>query len=65
VEVTPPILRLGTSDPQAIQAVLDSLRRSGCVIRRVQAIRPNLEELFFAAVGQAPPPIPPMSGGYT
>ena len=56
VEIAPPVLRLSTTDAEAIQAVLDSLRHSGCVIRRVQAIRPNLEELFFAAVGQTLPP---------
>ena len=55
VEIAPPVLRLGTIDPVAIQAVLDSLRNSGCVIRRVQAVRPTLEDLFFAAVGQTPP----------
>jgi ABC-2 type transport system ATP-binding protein len=59
-EIVPPILRLTTTDPAAIQPVLDALRRSGCIIRRVQAIRPNLEELFFAAVDQRmPPPLPP------
>ena len=51
VEIAPPVLRLGTIDPMAIQAVLDSLRSSGCIIRRVQAMRPSLEDLFFAAVG--------------
>ena len=57
VEIAPPMLRVGTIDPMAIQAVLDSLRSSGCVIRRVQAMRPSLEDLFFAAVGQ-PPSVP-------
>ena len=57
VEISPPVLRLGTIDPAAIQSVLDSLRSSGCIIRRVQAVRPSLEDLFFAAVGQTPSPV--------
>ena len=58
VEVIPPVLRLGTIDPSMIQGVLDALRRTGCVIRRVQAVRPSLEELFFDTVSNAPPPLP-------
>ncbi len=59
IDIAPPVLRIGTIDPVAIQAVLDSLRGSGCIIRRVQAMRPSLEDLFFAAVGQSPSPFPP------
>ena len=54
IEIAPPVLRLGTIDALVIQSVLDSLRRSGCVIQRVQAVRPTLEDLFFAAVSQTP-----------
>ena len=60
VHIVAPNLRIATVDALVIQPVLDSLRRAGCVIRRVQAIRPNLEELFFAAVDKpSPPPLPP------
>jgi ABC-2 type transport system ATP-binding protein len=52
-EIASPVLRIGTTDAACIQAVIDSLRNAGCVIRRVQAIRPSLEELFFDTVGPA------------
>jgi ABC-2 type transport system ATP-binding protein len=55
VEILPPLMRIGTTDPVAIQAVIDALRAAGCVIRRVQAVRPSLEELFFDAVGPQRP----------
>jgi hypothetical protein len=55
-EIAAPVLRSGTTDSVLIQAVIDSLRRSGCVIRRVQAVRPSLEELFLDAVGATPAP---------
>jgi len=45
-------LQLDTTDPAAIQSVLDHLRSAGLVIRRVQPIRPSLEDLFMAAVQQ-------------
>ena len=45
-------LRIGTTDAQAVQPVLDALRRASLVVRRVQPIRPSLEELFMAAVQQ-------------
>jgi ABC-2 type transport system ATP-binding protein len=50
VDASPPMLRVHTSDPAEIQPVLDHLRGAGCVIRRVQPLRPTLEELFFTAV---------------
>jgi ABC-2 type transport system ATP-binding protein len=43
-------LRLGRTDPAAVQDVLDALRRQGLVIRRMHLVRPSLEELFFEAV---------------
>ena len=46
------LLQLDTTDPAAIQSVLDHLRSAGLVIRRVQPIRPSLEDLFMAAVQQ-------------
>ena len=62
-------LRIGKIEPADAQPVLDALRRSGLVVRRMQLIRPSLEDLFFEAVtdpatgrpslpGAAPPPLP-------
>src|SRR3954470_75107 len=41
------ILQLDTTDPATIQPVLDHLRAAGLVIRRVQQVRPSLEDLFM------------------
>src|SRR4051794_37664764 len=46
------VLQLDTTDPAMIQPVLDHLRAAGLVIRRVQQVRPSLEDLFMAAVQQ-------------
>jgi len=62
-------LRVGQTDPAAAQPILDALRRAGIVVRRMQVIRPSLEDLFFEAVtdragaerpspGATPPPLP-------
>ena len=62
-QVAWPVLQLGTIDPSQIQEVIDWLRAAGCVIRRVQAVRPTLEEMFFDAVGanpSRPPPLRPL-----
>ena len=48
------MLRIGTTDPNDVQQTLDLLRNAGQVIRRVQLIRPTLEELFIDTVA-APP----------
>ncbi len=45
------ILRVGISDPHEAQEILDALRRAGLVIKRMQVMRPSLEELFIEAVG--------------
>jgi ABC-2 type transport system ATP-binding protein len=58
VQVTPPLIMVGTSDPTAIQPILDALRAAGSSIRRVQAVRPSLEELFFDAINQQQRPAP-------
>jgi ABC-2 type transport system ATP-binding protein len=44
------MLQIDTVDPTAIQPVLDQLRTAGLVIRRVQVLRPSLEDLFMEAV---------------
>jgi ABC-2 type transport system ATP-binding protein len=45
-----PILSINTIDPAHIQEILDSLRRTGLMIRRIQQLRPSLEELFIGTV---------------
>jgi ABC-2 type transport system ATP-binding protein len=44
-------LRVGIADPVEAQEVLDALRRAGLVIKRMQVVKPSLEELFIEAVG--------------
>ena len=43
-------LRVATIDPAEIQPILDQLRALDLIIRRVQLLRPTLEELFMDAV---------------
>ncbi|HYE01728.1 MAG TPA: ABC transporter ATP-binding protein [Phycisphaerales bacterium] len=50
VEVEGPVLRVGTSEPEAVQGVIDALRAEGLTIRSVRQIRPSLEDLFMRAV---------------
>jgi ABC-2 type transport system ATP-binding protein len=63
------LLRIGKTEPADVQPILDALRRAGLVIRRMQLVRPSLEDLFFEAVtdpttgqralpGAKPPPLP-------
>ena len=49
-----PVLSINTTDPAHIQEILDALRRGGLMIRRIQQLRPSLEELFMGAVGVVP-----------
>jgi hypothetical protein len=58
-------IRIGTADPTRIQDVLDRLRQGQCVIRRVEMVRPSLEDLFMEAMGEAAPPAlhPPVPAG--
>ncbi|MCC6676344.1 MAG: ABC transporter ATP-binding protein [Phycisphaerales bacterium] len=49
-EIEGPVLRIGTTDPHAIQPVLDDLRRAGAVLKSVRPHRPSLEDLFMQAV---------------
>jgi ABC-2 type transport system ATP-binding protein len=62
-------LRIGKTEAGDVQAILDALRRAGIVVRRMQLVRPSLEDLFFETVtdpitgrralpGAAPPPLP-------
>jgi ABC-2 type transport system ATP-binding protein len=50
VEVSGPLVRVGTTDAGEVQGVIDSLRGAGLVVQRVGVVRPSLEELFMEAV---------------
>jgi len=50
IERSGPVLRVTTNDPQIIQPIIDALRAAGLAIRRVQRMRPSLEDLFMSAV---------------
>jgi ABC-2 type transport system ATP-binding protein len=50
VEARRGVLSVGTTEPAVIQPLLDRLRRAGLVVRRVQPVRPSLEDLFMEAV---------------
>jgi ABC-2 type transport system ATP-binding protein len=52
------ILRLGTTEPAEIQPILDAIRAKGLLVRRVQVIRPSLEDLFIDAVANHVPSQP-------
>ncbi len=59
VEIEGSTLRIGTSDAAEIQPTLDALRADGLIVRRVQLMRPSLEDLFLEAVAhRSGPPIP-------
>jgi ABC-2 type transport system ATP-binding protein len=51
-EIHKNIVRVATTEPADIQPLLDSARRSGLIIRRIQTIRPSLEDLFMEAVAE-------------
>jgi ABC-2 type transport system ATP-binding protein len=50
IEIIGSLVRLGTVDPAAIQKILDAIRSTGIIIRRVQSVRPTLEDLYMDAV---------------
>jgi len=71
IEMQNNTILVGTTDATEIQPLLDSLRQGGLAIKRVQAVRPSLEELFMEAlidpatgkaapIGAQPPPLPPV-----
>ena len=47
------VIRAATTDPVAIQPVIDALRKRNVVIRSVRPVRPSLEDLFMSAVSDA------------
>jgi ABC-2 type transport system ATP-binding protein len=44
------ILRIGTTEPEAVQPVIDKVRAAGVSIRSLRPVRPTLEDLFMEAV---------------
>ena len=60
VELRGSLLGVGTSDAAEIQPLLDALRAAGITIRRVEPVRPSLEELFMETVE---PPAAAAPGG--
>ncbi|MBY0262076.1 MAG: ABC transporter ATP-binding protein, partial [Phycisphaerales bacterium] len=50
IGVEGPLLRVGTDDPEAVQPIIDALRRAGVTIRAVRPVRESLEDLFMKAV---------------
>jgi ABC-2 type transport system ATP-binding protein len=44
-------LRVGITEPAAVQSLLDGFRREGLIVRRMQLVRPSLEDLFVETVG--------------
>ena len=55
VEVQGPVLRVGITEAAEVQPLLDALRAAGLVLRRLQPVRPSLEDLFMEAVDARPP----------
>ena len=45
------MLGVGQTEPADVQGLLDALRSTGIVVRRMQSVRPSLEELFVETVG--------------
>jgi ABC-2 type transport system ATP-binding protein len=62
------VLCVGKTEAPEVQPMIDALRKAGLIIRRMQLIRPSLEDLFFEAItdpatgqtarpGAGPPPL--------
>jgi ABC-2 type transport system ATP-binding protein len=60
IEIDGPTLRVGITDPAALQPLIDQLRAAGTTLQRVQLVRPSLEDLFIEAVS---PPASPLATG--
>jgi ABC-2 type transport system ATP-binding protein len=52
LEIHGNVVRLATSKPADIQPVLDTARHHSLIVRRIQAVRPSLEDLFMEAVSE-------------
>jgi ABC-2 type transport system ATP-binding protein len=53
VEIEGPIVRVGVTDAQDMQPLIDAVRSAGFGIRRLQSVRPSLEDMFIEAVGDS------------
>jgi ABC-2 type transport system ATP-binding protein len=51
VEIEGPIVRIGTTEPNDVQPMVDAVRSAGFGLRRLQPVRPSLEDLFLETVG--------------
>jgi len=54
VQIAGHVIRAMTTDAARVMPLLDALRGGGLVIRRVQAVRPSLEQMFIATVQGKP-----------
>jgi ABC-2 type transport system ATP-binding protein len=50
LEIDHNLLRVGTTEPEDIQPLIDCLRERRAIIRGIRAFRPSLEDLFMQAV---------------
>ncbi len=50
IEIERNVLRLGVTEPEQIQPIVDQIRQRAGVINEIRAIRPSLEDLFMQAV---------------
>src|ERR1043165_839110 len=50
IEIDHHTIRVGSSDPELVQPIIDALRARGVVIRSMRPLRPSLEDLFMQAV---------------
>lgn len=64
IELDGASIRLGATDAQQVQGVIDALRRASLTIREMRPVRQSLEEFFIqtvqaqAAQASVPPPLP-------
>jgi ABC-2 type transport system ATP-binding protein len=54
VQIAGRVIRAMTTDAARVMPLLDALRAGGFVVRRVQAVRPTLEQMFIATVQGRP-----------
>jgi ABC-2 type transport system ATP-binding protein len=59
LEIDHSTLRIGATEPAAIQPILDALRSRGLIIRSIRPHRPSLEDLFMQAVEKPNDATPP------
>jgi hypothetical protein len=50
------VASVGSTDPADVQFLLDAIRAANLTVRRVQLIRPSLEDLFIDVVAARPSP---------